>query len=80
LALCLREISGECAGDGVSGPRAKIGDRCADMRMHGVGEDDDVSKIRNYVRESIKKIIPMNLSKDDLLDLLNSKGFGQLNA
>lgn len=45
-----------------------------------VGEDDDVSRIRNYVRESIKKIILMNLSKDDLLDLLNSKGFGQLNV
>lgn len=45
-----------------------------------VGEDDDVSKIRNYVRESIKKIIPMNLPKDDLLDLLNSKGFEQLSA
>ena len=44
-----------------------------------VGEDDDELKIRNYVRVSIKKIIPMNLSKDDLLNLLNSKGFGQLN-
>ena len=45
-----------------------------------VGEEDYVLKIRYYVRESIKKIIPMNLSKDDLLNLLNSKGFGQLNA
>jgi hypothetical protein len=45
---------------------------------NAVGEDDEVSKIRNYVRECIKKIISMNLSKDDLLDLLNSKGFGQL--
>ena len=43
-----------------------------------VGEDDEVAKLRNYVRASIKKIIQMNLSKDALLDLLNSKGFGQL--
>ena len=45
---------------------------------NAVGEDDEVSIIRNYVRESIKKIISMNLSKEDLIDLLNSKGFGQL--
>jgi hypothetical protein len=45
-----------------------------------VGEDDEVAKLRNYVRASIKKIIQMNLSKDALLDLLNSKGFGQLNV
>jgi len=41
-----------------------------------VGEEDYVLKIRYYVRESIKKIISMNLLKDDLLDFLNSKGFG----
>jgi hypothetical protein len=42
-----------------------------------VGEEDFVLKIRYCVRESIKKIILMNLSKEDLLDYLNSKGFGQ---
>jgi hypothetical protein len=39
---------------------------------------DDVTKIRQYVREAMKKIIMMNLPKDELHDLLNSKGFGQL--
>jgi len=43
-----------------------------------VGEEDEVAKLRNYVRDSLKKIILMNLSKDALVDLLNSKGFGQL--
>jgi hypothetical protein len=38
-----------------------------------VGEDDDVTILRRYVRESIKKIIRLNRSKDDLLDFLNSK-------
>jgi hypothetical protein len=42
-----------------------------------VGEENYVLKIRYYVRESIKKIISMNLSKDELLDFLNSKGFEQ---
>lgn len=42
-----------------------------------VGEENYVLKIRYYIRESIKKIISMNLSKDDLLDFLNSKGFKQ---
>lgn len=41
-----------------------------------VGEEDYVLKIRYYVRKSIKKIISMNISKDGLLDFLNSKGFG----
>ena len=38
-----------------------------------VGEDDDVTILRRYVRESIKKIIRLNQSKNDLLDFLNSK-------
>lgn len=46
-----------------------------------IGDDDnEISKIRNYVRESIKRIILMDLSKKDLRDLLNSKGFGWKDA
>jgi hypothetical protein len=42
-----------------------------------VGEDDDVIILRRFVRDSLKKIILLNRSKDDLLDLLNSKDFGR---
>lgn len=44
---------------------------------NAVGEEDEIAKLRNYVRDSIKQIIKMNLSKDDLVETLNSKGFGQ---
>ena len=48
--------------------------------LNFAGEENYVLKIRDYVRRSIKKLILINLSKkDDLLELLNSKGFGQLN-
>jgi hypothetical protein len=45
-----------------------------------IGEDDDLSKIRKYVRESLKKIILLNLPKDDLLDLLEAKSDGKLDS
>jgi len=38
---------------------------------------EDLLKLRNYVRESIKEINMINRDKDDLLDTLNSCGFGQ---
>jgi hypothetical protein len=45
--------------------------------IHFVGEEDYVKTLRHYVRESLKKIILLNLPKDELMDLLNSKGFGE---
>ena len=36
-----------------------------------VGEDDDVTRLRRYIRGSIKRIIQLNQSKDDLLEYLN---------
>lgn len=36
-----------------------------------VGEDDDLTILRQYVRESLKKIIRLNQSKDNLLEYLN---------
>ncbi len=38
---------------------------------------EDVLRLRNYVRESIKKMYQMKRSKNDILDLLNSHGFGE---
>ena len=38
--------------------------------------NNDVLKLRYYARESIKKIYRLNKDKDDLLALLNSRGFG----
>lgn len=38
---------------------------------------EDVHILRNYVRESIKKINKLGLDKKDLLALLNSCGYGQ---
>jgi hypothetical protein len=40
------------------------------------GEEDYTLTLRHYVRESIKRIISMDISKEDLLEYLNSKGFG----
>lgn len=40
--------------------------RCA------VGEDDDLTNLRGYVRRSLKKIIQINRSKDVLLDYLSN--------
>ena len=37
----------------------------------------NVLKLRHYVRESIKKMYQMKRSKDDILNLLNSHGFGE---
>lgn len=36
-----------------------------------VGEDDDVTRLRLYIRGSIKRIIQLNQLKDDLLEYLN---------
>ena len=38
------------------------------------GERDDVKILRHYVRESLKRIIRLNLSKDDLLKTLSIPG------
>lgn len=38
--------------------------------------EDDLSKLRYYVRESIKEIYKMGKDKDGVFDLLNSSGFG----
>ena len=38
---------------------------------------EDLLKLRHYVRESIKEINKIGKSKDELLDLLNSCGFGE---
>jgi hypothetical protein len=38
------------------------------------GERDDVKILRHYVRESLKRIIRLNLSKDDLLKTLSKPG------
>jgi hypothetical protein len=38
---------------------------------------DDVLKLRGYVRDSIKAFLILNMSKDDILPLLNSSGFGE---
>ncbi len=38
--------------------------------------NDDIQKTRDYVRRSIKILISINNNKDDVLDILNSSGFG----
>ena len=43
--------------------------------FHYVGERDDVIILRYYIRESLKKVIKLNLSKDDLLKTLSMPGF-----
>jgi hypothetical protein len=42
--------------------------------FHYVGERDDVKILRHYIRESLKRIIRLNLSKDDLLKTLSIPG------
>ena len=37
----------------------------------------DLLKLRNYVRDSIKQIYKMGENKNEILDLLNSCGFGE---
>ena len=37
----------------------------------------DLLRLRHYVRESIKNIYLLKRSKDEILDLLNSRGFGE---
>ena len=39
--------------------------------------EEDLLKLRHYVRESIKEIIKVDKNKDELLELLNSCGFGE---
>jgi len=39
-------------------------------------KDEELLKLRHYLRESIKEIYQINKSKDDLLNMLNSCGFG----
>jgi len=41
-------------------------------------DKDALRKLRNYVRESIKKIYLMKNSKGEILELLNSQGFGEI--
>lgn len=40
-------------------------------------DNEDLSKLRYYIRESIKEIHRMGMNKDELTDLLNSCGFGK---
>jgi hypothetical protein len=42
--------------------------------FHYAGERDDVKILRYYIRESLKRIIRLNLSKDDLLKTLSKPG------
>lgn len=56
-----------------------------DKRSHLVHTGDkskinmeDLLKLRNYVRESIKKIDDIGKNKDELLDILNSSGFDRM--
>lgn len=39
--------------------------------------NEDLLKLRHYVRESIKEVNKIGKSKDELLDILNSCGFGK---
>jgi len=39
--------------------------------------EEDLSKLRYYIRESIKESYKIGMDKDDLMELLNSCGFGQ---
>jgi hypothetical protein len=38
---------------------------------------EDVLRLRDCVRKSIKQILAMNKNKDQLLEMLNSSGFGE---
>ena len=38
---------------------------------------EDVLRLRHYVRESIKSIYKLGLDQKELLDILNTSGFGQ---
>ena len=40
--------------------------------------EQDLFKLRHYLRESIKKVLPLALEKVELFDLLNKHGFGDL--
>lgn len=40
-------------------------------------DNDDVQKLRHYLRESIKEINKIGKNKDELFNLLNSCGFGE---
>ena len=57
------------------GKRSKIihGDTPKKSKMVN---DEDVMKLRYYVRESIKEINKNGKKKEDILDFLNSHGFG----
>ena len=48
LFLRGREFGGEDVGDSVRCARAQVTDSGADMRMHGVGEDDEVG-LRDWI-------------------------------
>jgi hypothetical protein len=57
----------------------KLYDKRCDI-VHGrkpkVVNNDDLSKLRHYVRESIKEIYKIGKDKDEIFHLLNSSGFG----
>jgi len=42
--------------------------------------EKDVERAREYLRDSIKKLLSMNLKKQEILKILNAKGFGQMNC
>lgn len=41
-------------------------------------EREELIKLRDYLRESIKNALRINKSKEEMLDILNAKGFGEL--
>ena len=56
----------------------KLYQKRSDLVHNGVADisEDDLITLRHYVRESIKKISRLGKNKLDLLNLLNSSGFG----
>lgn len=41
-------------------------------------EEGELNKLRGYLRESIKRLLKINKSKKEVLDILNESGFGEL--
>lgn len=46
-----------------------------ESKKHKKIEDHDITELRNYLRECIKEIYLLNYEKQQLYDLLNSRGF-----
>jgi len=46
-------------------------------RKLDVISEDQLARLRFYVREAIKRIMLLNTAKNDLCNLLDSSGFGE---